>query len=176
MKKSKIFLGLLIAIIACVCLTNASCSAKKQSSADKTQSTQTDTTQTAVNTDDINNRIAFGKKYYSLGYLGYTENEYYTFNEDGSATYDHIMKENDKITYHQILHFVWKYRGDGECVMMHNGTEMVKGTQDDAFGINRVMHVSPDVIYWSTSSDNVYFIREDLTEQIPNYAKLISTN
>ncbi len=124
--------------------------------------------------DTLSNRISFDKKYYFLGYTGYTQNEYYTFFENGSATYTHIMKDNDETTYHQELNFKWTYLGDGNLILIHNGTKMIKGTQDDVFGFSREFCVSKDVVYWSsTTSDNTYFISEDFTSQIPSYAKFI---
>ncbi len=127
----------------------------------------------AVAQDEIRDRITFDKKYYYLGYDGYAENEYYTFNNDGSASYTHVTKNGSTVTFHQVINFKWTYAGDGNCILIHNGTEIVKGAQDDAFGISRVMHVAKDVAYWSASGENTYFICEDFVSQIPNYGKLI---
>ncbi len=127
-----------------------------------------------ISKDSLSDRISFDKKYYFLGYNGFTENEYYTFFENGSATYTHIMKDNDKTTYHQELHFKWTYLGDGSLILIHNGTKMIKGSQDDVFGFSRVFCVSKDMVFWSApTSDNTYFILEDFTSQIPSYAKFI---
>ncbi len=127
-----------------------------------------------VSEDAISDRVNFDKKYYYLGYDGYDKNQFYSFSDDGSAIYTHIMQEGESVTFHQIINFKWTYGGEGNCILMHNGTQIVKGEQDDAFGISRVMHVGKDVVYWSADGQNTYYICEDFTEQIPNYAKLIS--
>ncbi len=124
--------------------------------------------------DKISDRIRFGKKYYSLGYDGYAQNEYYTFNQDNTATYTHIMLTNDKVTFQQEIYYKWTYAGQGECILVHNGTKIIKGEQDDAFGIKWVIHLSKNIIYWSNSGENTYFILEDYISEIPNYAKLIN--
>ncbi len=126
--------------------------------------------------DTVDYRISFGKKYYSLGQSSYTENEYYTFNDDGTATYTHIMKDGDTITYHQVLNFKWTYAGESEYILIHNGTQMLKGTQDEANGFGRVMHVSSNVIYWSSSGENSYFINEDYVGQIEQYGMIVEND
>ncbi len=164
MKKHSIFIAVLLmitfsftAIVFCGCTP--------------TQPTMKQETETH---DAIDNRVLFNKKYYSLGYDGYTQNEYYTFFDNGTATYTHIMKKGENTTFHQQINFKWTYSGEGECILMHNGTQMIKGEQDDAFGFSRVMHLSKKVIYWSASGENTYFIAEDFVNEIPDYAKLIT--
>ncbi len=63
--------------------------------------------------------------------------------------------------------------GDGKCILVHNGTKMIKGTQDDAQGFCRVMHLTKDIVYWSVAQKDTYFICEDFTNKIPKYGKLI---
>ncbi len=123
--------------------------------------------------DNIKDRVVFGKKYYYLGNECWTELEYYAFNENQTATYTHIMKENETVTFHQVINFKWTYAGDGQCILIHNGTKMIKGNQDDAQGFCRVMHLSKDIVYWSVAQKDTYFVCEDFTEKIPKYGKLI---
>ncbi len=171
MKKYKIItiFTVLLAFFACL-LIFGGCS-KNQVNAENDS-----VVQDSIEQDAMGNRISFGKKYYWLDYNGYTENEYYTFNVDGNATYNHIMKEGQKITFHQVINFKWTYAGEGDCILVHNGTQIIKGTQDDAFGIARVIHVANDAIYWSAFGENTYFVCEDFINQAPNYGKLISNN
>ncbi len=163
MSVNKLFLKTVIALILGVCFCSfVGCNHANNVITDSVQQ------------DTISDRVSFGKKYFSLGYNGVISTEYYTFNQNGSASYTHIMKEGNDVTFHQIINFKWTYAGDGNCILMHNGTQIVKGTQDDAFGLSRVMHVAKDVVYWSASGENTYFICEDFVSQIPNYAKLIT--
>ena len=166
MKKHKLFKIVLFASLIFVCLI--------VSSACKSNDQVNDTVIQEIATEDsIANRINFDKKYYSLDYDGYSKDVYYTFKDDGTAIYTHVMKSGDKITFHQEINFKWTYAGEGECIMIHNGTKMLVGEQDEALGIGRVMHVSKDAIYWSSSGSNSYFVCEDFTNKIPNYAKII---
>ncbi len=177
-KKIKIFM-LIIAITACL-ITFISCSnnsSAKNEDAHTNQSAVQDKVEQDIATEDsIKNRVSFNKKYYSLGYNTCTKNEYYTFCDDGNACYTHIMQDGENIIFHQEIYFKWSYNGEGDCILLHNGTKMIKGQQDDSFGIARVMHLGKDVVYWSTSGENTYFICEDFISQIPNYAKLIKEN
>ncbi len=165
------FIILIITVLVCIVAVIA-CTKNEQNEKDDT-TLQQNTTQTTATNDALGSRVAFGKKYYALGYSGYTENEYYVLNEDGSASYNHIMKDGDTVTFHQVINFRWAYKGEGDCILLHNGTHMIKGTQDDVFGICRVMHVNKDVIYWSASGENSYYISEDFIDQIPYYAEMI---
>ncbi len=168
MLMNKIIKKIMLALIIVVCIfTCYSCKQNNQTVVNDA------IVQEEPTTDSISSRLLFDKKYYSLGYNGYTENEYYTFKSDGTATYTHIMKTGNTTTFHQEINFKWSYAGEGDCIMIHNGTKMIKGNQDDAFGFSRVMHVANDVIYWTASGENTYFICEDFISQIPNYAKLI---
>ncbi len=175
-KKLKIF-TLIIAITACLIIF-ISCSNNKPVKNDGINSNQAalqdKVEQDTATEDSIKNRVSFNKKYYYLGYGAYTKNEYYTFYDDGNACYTHMMQDGENTTFHQEIHFKWSYNGDGDCILLHNGTKMIKGQQDDSFGIARVMHLGKDVVYWSTTGENTYFICEDFVSQIPNYAKLIS--
>ncbi len=164
----KLFRTAIIAFFAFICIFSFIGCGKSKDNANNN-----DDTQTNICEDVIENRVMLGKKYYSLGYMNYTKNEYYTINEDGTATYTHIMQDGDKITFHQEINFRWNYAGNSECILVHNGTKMIKGEQDDAFGISRVIHLSKAIIYWSTSGENTYFICEDYVSEIPNYSKLI---
>ncbi len=163
MLKRKIFSFLLVASLLLICAFFV-CACDKQNQ---------NIVRDAVEQDKISSRISFDKKYFYLGYDGYVSDEYYTFFNDGTATYTHIMKNSGSTTFHQVINFKWTYSGEGDCILIHNGTKMIKGSQDDAFGFSRVMRVSLDVVFWSASGENTYFICEDFTSQIPNYAKLL---
>ncbi len=168
MLKRKLFIKSMIIFVLFLTFFPLVGCAKSQESIAKDTDTQNPTIE-----DSINDRISFGKKYYYLGYDNVIETEYYTINENNTATYTHIMKNGDKTTFHQQINFKWTYNGEGECVLIHNGTQMIIGEQDDAFGIARIMHVGKDVIYWSVSGENTYYLSEEYVDNIPYYAKLI---
>ncbi len=126
--------------------------------------------------DQMDNRIEFGKKYYSLTYDECNKNEYYVFNSDGSASYNSTIKQGNSVTFQQTVNFKWTYVGEGDCILIHNGTKIIKGTQDDAFGFSRVMRVSKNMLYWSSDGENTYFICESYLNKIPNYGKFIAEN
>lgn len=167
MKNQKIFKLLIFASLLSICLLLVCGCASKPEDVNDT------VIQEIATEDSIANRIAFDKKYYILSYDGYSKDVYYTFKDDGTATYTHIMQENSNVTFHQEIYFTWTYGGEGDCIMIHNGTKMIVGEQDSALGIGRVMHVSKDVVYWSASGSNSYFVNEDFIDQIENYAKII---
>ncbi len=164
MFNKKILKTIIFSFVILICLLSVGCSTQNFN-----EEVCYDITQ-----DSVESRISFGKKYYYLSYENYIKDEYYLFNDDGSASYTHVMKNNDVITFHQQINFKWTYSGDGNCILLHNGTKMITGKQDDTFGFSRVMRVSKDIAYWSSSGENTYFICEDFVSQIPNYAKLIS--
>ncbi len=172
MLNKKIFVKFLLAIslIACALTLNACADSKEIIAKDTVQDT---VIQEIATEDSISERVSFGKKYYFLGYDGIVKTEYYTLTDDGAAIYTHIMQAGTNVTFHQEINFKWTYIGEGSCVLIHNGTKMIKGEQDDAFGIARVMKLAKDVIYWSASGENTYYINEDFIAHIPNYAKLI---
>ncbi len=172
MKKIKI-ITILFSLMTLLTMSIAFTSCNKQNQSPQHASPIV-TPQNSVTSDNISNRVAFGKKYYALNHTSFSKNAYYTFNSDGTATYNHIMQEGGNTIYHQVLHFAWTYAGDGKCIMIHNGTQLIKGTQDDVFGFGRVMHLSKDAIYWTASGENSYFINEDFTPNIPNYSKFIT--
>ncbi len=132
--------------------------------------------QQAVSNEEWSTQPIFGKKYYYLGYNGYTENEYYTFNENGTASYTHIIKDGENVSYHQEIYFKWILNGNGDYILVQNGTKMHKGTLDETFGFGRVMHVSSDVIYWTASGENSYFVNEDYVGQIEQYGKIVEND
>lgn len=63
--------------------------------------------------DTINNRIQYDKKYYYLGYDGYSKNEYYIFKADGTASYNTTLKDGNTVTFQQQINFKWTYAGEG---------------------------------------------------------------
>lgn len=134
------------------------------------------TIEDTVQQDSITTRVMFGKKYYYLGYENYTKNEYYTFYSDGTATYTHIMQDGNTVTFHQVINFNWAYAGEGDCILVHNGTDILKGAQDDAFGFGRVMHLSNSVVYWTASGENTYYVCEDFISKLTNYGSLNKSN
>ncbi len=166
MKKFTLY-KIIALILLFAIFTGAGCNEAKSTGAENTPP------QIIAPSDSVTDRVVLGKKYYSLGYGGYIENEYYTFFEDGTATYTHVMKNGNNVTFHQEINFKYVYSGEGSCVLMHNGTKMIKGEQDDAFGFSRVFQLNKDIIYWSASGENAYFVCEDYVNQLPNYAKLI---
>ncbi len=165
-KKLRIAIFCSLALVSILALVSCSSNSNKE---------PTDTiVQEQASEDSIASRVNFSKKYYYLDYDGVVKEQYYTINQDGTASYTHIMKTGENVTFHQQINFKWTYSGEGNCILVHNGTKMIKGEQDDAFGISRVMHVGKDVMFWSASGENTYYICEDYTAQIPDYAKLVN--
>ena len=122
-----------------------------------------------VQQDLATDKVAFGKKYYSLDDKGYDKNQYYIFNKDGTATYHVTLTENNKETYKSTINFRWFYAGNGQFLMLHNGTKMELGQNDGVFGFGRVMHTTKCVMHW----DNMYFVSEDCVNSLTNYGKLV---
>ena len=126
-------------------------------------------TNCTIQQDVEEDKVSFGKKYYSLDDKGYDKNQYYIFNKDGTATYHVTLTENNKETYKSTINFRWFYAGNGQFLMLHNGTKMDLGQNDGVFGFGRVIHTTKCVMYW----DNMYFVAEDCVNSIPNYGKLV---
>ncbi len=121
--------------------------------------------------DDVANKISFGKKYYFLNGTEHVKDEYYLFNEDGSASYNFTYLQNGKVTLKMITNFRWTYAGEDKFILLHNGTEIVTGVSDGITGFGRIMHTTKDVMYWD---DNMFFICEDAVDKIPNYNKFVN--
>lgn len=164
MKQNKLLTALTMAILTLLCLF-ALCGCAKN--------TTTEQQPTPPTCTPCEYPIAFGKKYYALSANGCDKLQYYQFNKDGSATYNVTIKDdNDKDTFKSTINFKWFYEGNGQFIMLHNGTKVTLGKQDTAMGFGRVMHTSKCAIYW----DDKYYISEDCVNAIPNYAKLLTNS
>ena len=166
--KNKIITILLLTLLVVSCLF-VLCSCKDKMPQDNNN--QTGGNQT--NSQTCENCVVFGKKYYALSANGYNKDQYYTFNKDGTATCNIVIKDdNDKETFKSTINFKWFDAGNGQLLMLHNGTKILLGEQDAAIGFGRVMHTAKCAIY----EGNSYYILEDCLNSIPNYGKLMGGN
>ena len=166
--KNKIITILLLTLLVASCLL-VLCSCKDKMPQDNNN--QTGGNQT--NSQTCENCIVFGKKYYALDANGYNKDQYYKFNKDGTATCNIVIKDdNGKETFESTINFKWFDAGNGQLLMLHNGTKILLGEQDVAIGFGRVMHTAKCAIY----EGNSYYILEDCLNSIPNYGKLMGGN
>lgn len=166
--KNKIVTILLLTLLVVSCLfVLCSCKDKlPQGNNNQTGGNQT-------NSQTCENCVVFGKKYYALDAKGYNKHHYYTFHKDGTATCNIVIKDdNDKETFESTINFKWFDAGNGQLLMLHNGTKILLGEQDAAIGFGRVMHTAKCAIY----EGNSYYILEDCLNSIPNYGKLMGGN
>ena len=162
--KNKIVIWILLTLVVASCLF-ALCSCKSKTGQDT--NTPTDGNQSSNQT--CANCIVFGKKYYALSADGYNKDQYYQFNKDGTATCNITIKDDDGTeTFKSTINFKWFDAGNGDLLMLHNGTKIMLGEQDVAIGFGRVMHTAKCAIY----TGNSYYISEDCLNAIPNYGKL----
>lgn len=162
MKQNKLLTALMITILSLLCLL-ALCGCAKKTTTEQQPTPQTCTTEYPV---------AFGKKYYALSANGCDKLQYYQFNKDGTAIYNVTIKDSDNNdTFKSTINFKWFYEGNGQFILLHNGTRVTLGKQDTATGFGRVMHTSKCAIYW----ENMYYISEDCVNAIPNYAKMLTS-
>ncbi|MBQ2894568.1 MAG: hypothetical protein IJB95_03155 [Clostridia bacterium] len=167
--KNKIVIWILLTLVVASCLF-ALCSCKSKTG--QGANTPTDGNQSNGNQSSnqtCENSIVFGKKYYALSANGYNKDQYYQFNKDGTATCNITIKDDDgKETFKSTINFKWFDAGNGDLLMLHNGTKIMLGEQDVAIGFGRVMHTAKCAIY----TGNSYYISEDCLNAIPNYGKL----
>ena len=159
MKLKRTITTLIFTILVAVCLF-AMCGCTRKLA---------DTTDNTTCPDTASNRVSFGKKYYALTGNGMDKNQYYQFNENGTAIYSATLEESGKTTFKSTINFKWFYAGEGEFILLHNGTKISTGTQNSAMGIGRTMHTSKCAMYW----DNMYFVCETCANAIPNYAQIV---
>ncbi len=158
MKLNKITIMLLVTVLVATCLMLlCGCANATASTNDIPQQ------------DGASERVSFGKKYYSLTSVDYDKNQYYQFNEDGTGICNITLEENGKVTYRSVINFKWIYAGEGNFVLLHNGTQMITGKQDDVFGFGRTMRTTKCAMYW----DDMYYVCEDCVNAIPNYAQFV---
>lgn len=164
--KNKIVIWILLTLLVAISLF-VLCSCKNKAGQDTNTPTggnQTNDNQTCQNC------VVFGKKYYSLSANGINKDQYYQFNKDGTAICSITIKDDDgKETFKSTINFKWFDAGNGQLLMLHNGTKILSGEQDVAMGFGRVMHTAKCAIYW----DDTYYISEDCVNTIPNYAKIV---
>ncbi len=173
--KNKIVTILLLTLLVASCLF-VLCSCKNKPPQDTNNqingNSQTGGNQTN-NNQSCENCVVFGKKYYALSADGYNKDQYYKFNKDGTATCNITIKDdNGKETFKSTINFKWFDAGNGQLLMLHNGTKILSGEQDVAIGFGRVMHITKCAIY----SDNAYYISEDCVNAIPNYGKIVGNS
>lgn len=122
--------------------------------------------------DVAKDRVSFGKKYYALSGNGMDKDQYYQLNEDGTGRYCIAIKEDGATTFESTINFKWFYAGEGEFILLHNGTQILTGNQDSTLGFGRTMHTSKCAMYW----DNMYYVCEDCANSIPNYAQIVGNS
>ena len=171
--KNKIVIWMLLALVVASCLF-VLCSCKNKTSQgtnNQTGGNQTNGGQS--NTQTCENCVVFGKKYYALSADGYNKDQYYQFNKDGTAICNITIKDDDgKETFKSTINFKWFDAGNGQLLMLHNGTKILLGEQDVSIGFGRVMHTAKCAIY----EGNSYYIAEDCLNAIPNYGKILPNN
>ena len=166
--KNKIVIWILLTLVVASCLF-ALCSCKSKTG--QGANTPTDGNQSSNQTCE--NCIVFGKKYYALSADGYNKDQYYQFNKDGTAICNITIKDDDgKETFKSTINFKWFDAGNGQLLMLHNGTKILLGEQDVSIGFGRVMHTAKCAIY----EGNSYYIAEDCVNAIPNYGKILPNN
>lgn len=120
--------------------------------------------------DETQQSISFGKKYYVLQNNGCNENQYYVFNKDGTATCDVTLTNGEEITYQAVINMRWFDGGNGQYILLHNGTQILQGKQDVVFGFGGVARITACAMQW----DNAYYVCEDCLTAIPNYARFVT--
>ena len=172
--KNKIVTILLLTLLVASCLfVLCSCKNKPPQGANNQTNGNNQTGGNQTNNQSCENCVVFGKKYYALSADGYNKDQYYKFNKDGTATCNITIKDNNgKETFKSTINFKWFDAGNGQLLMLHNGTKILLGEQDVAIGFGRVMHTAKCAIY----EGNSYYILEDCLNSIPNYGKLMGGN
>ncbi len=154
--KNKFLLTVLCCLIASACL-GALCGCAK---------TYCD----APQADETQQSISFGKKYYVLQNNGCNKNQYYVFNNDGTATCNITLTNDGVVTYQAVINMRWFDGGNGQYILLHNGTQILQGKQDVVFGFGGVARITECIMQW----DNAYYVCEDCLTTIPNYAQFVT--
>lgn len=115
-------------------------------------------------------KISFDKKYYVLQGDGCNKNQYYVFNKDGTAIYNVTLTSGDDVTFKSVVNLRWFDGGNGQFILLHNGTQVLQGKQDAVFGFGGVARICECAMQW----DNAYYICEDCLNAIPNYARFVT--
>lgn len=114
--------------------------------------------------------VSFGKKYYVLQGDGCNKNQYYVFSKDGTAIYNVTLSNGDNTTFKSVVNLRWFDSGNGQYVLLHNGTRILQGKQDVVFGFGGVARICACAM----QLDNTYYICEDCLNAIPNYAQFVT--